>query len=558
MPEPSPPLAAVTTPSGRGEDRPRPDAPIRPARLGRAGDGLALRCLHAARRGVGPILRRHWLFVAFLVVAVGLRIVVLIAYWPGLELFTDSYDYLALAHAVVPGTWHPAGYPLFLVALSATGQLGVVIVVQHLMGIAMGFLIYRLVLRLGARRSLAALAALPVLLDGYQLSLEQFITAETLTSLLLLGGLAVLFSRETVGARRGATVGLLLAAATLTRTAILPVLVVVGLYLLLRHRRYALLAYCAVVVAALGSYGGWYAATYGHFGFDDWTGVYLYGRVAPFATCDYALPAKEARLCPAQPLSQRTKNGEFYSDDARGSPLWAQPGLGTRDQRNQLAEQFGIAVIEHQPLDYLSAVLADTWHYFTPGRWMAADRIDMQRWRFPPPHIHPNRDNYHVYFANRGFAGRITASPDPALMGPLRTYQSIFYTPGPLFLACLIGAFAVALGLVRGRSGRRQARWACLVFGATAFLVLLTPSLIWGFSYRYELPLLVLLPPAGAVAADFALDAVAGRRLGGRVPIGVTGRREDELRRSTAAPTPPSDRTAATTAAAIQSDPEAG
>jgi hypothetical protein len=509
--------------------------------------------LHAARGRVGPILRRHWLFAAFLVVAVGLRFVVLIAYWPGLELFTDSSDYLALAHAVIPGPWHPAGYPVFLALLSVTGQLAVVVVVQHLMGIAMGLLIYRLVLRLGARRWLAALAALPVLLDGYQLSLEQFITAETLTSLLLLGGLVVLFSREAIGARRGAAVGLLLAAASLTRTSILPVLIVVGLYLLLRRRRYALLTYCAVVAAALGSYGGWYAATYGHFGFDDWTGIYLYGRVAPFATCDYALPPREARLCPAQPVSQRTKNGEFYSDNGP-SLLWA-PGLGTRDQRNLLGERFAIAVIEHQPLDYLSAVLADTWHYFTPGRWMAADRIDMQRWRFPSPHIHPNQDDYHVYFANEGLnLHRITPSPDPALMGPLRTYQSIFYTPGPLFLACLIGAFSVALGLVRQRSGRRQARWACLVLASTAVGVLLSPSLIWGFSYRYGLPLLVLLPPAGAVAADLGLDAVARRRLGGRGPVGVKGRREDNLRRSTTAPTPPSDRTAATTAAANRSD----
>jgi hypothetical protein len=556
MQEPSLPLAAVTIPPGPREARLRSDAPLRPARLGRARDGFALPSLHAARRRVGPILRRHWVFAAFLVAAVGLRIVVLIAYWPGLELYTDTSDYLALAHAVVPGTWHPAGYPLFLVPLSLTGQLGVVVVVQHLMGIAMGLLVYGLVLRLGARRWLAVLAALPVLLDAYELSLEQFILAETLTSFLLLGGLFVLFSRETVSARRGATVGLLLAAATLTRTSILPVLVVVGLYLLLRGRRRALLTYCAVAAAALGGYGGWYAAAHGSFGFDDWTGIYLYGRVAPFATCDYALSPTEARLCPAQPVSQRGKNGEFYSDDARGSPLWA-PGLGTRHQRNVLGERFAISVIEHQPVDYFSAVLADTWHYFTPGRWMAADRIDMQRWRFPSPHIHPNQDNYHVYFANEGFnQHRITPSPDPALMGPLRTYQSIFYTPGPLFLACLIGALAVSLGLVRRRSGRRQARWACLVLAVSAVVLLLSPSLIWGFSYRYGLPLLVLLPPAGAVAADLALDTAARRRLGGRSPASGRGRREDEFRRSPTAPTPPSDRTAATTPAAMQSEAE--
>jgi hypothetical protein len=207
-------------------------------------------------------------------------------------------------------------------------------------------------------------------------------------------------------------------------------------------------------------------------------------------------------------------------------------------------------VIEHQPLDYLGAVLADTWHYFTPGRWMDTDRIDMQRWRFPPPHIHPRRDAYHVFFANQGFNHRrITPSPDPALMAPLRTYQSIFYTPGPVFLACLIGALAVGVGLLRRRSGRRQARWACLVLSATAILLLLSPSLIWGFSYRYELPLLVVCPPAGALAADLALDALARRRRG-RGPNGARAHREDELRRSSAAPTPPSDQTAARTPAA--------
>jgi hypothetical protein len=501
----------------------------------------ALGSFPLAGRRIEEILRRHWLIAAFLAVAVVLRIVVLIAYWPGLELYLDSYDYLVLAHTLIPGTWHPSGYALFLAPLSLTGQLGVVVVIQHLMGIAMGLLVYVLVLRLGARRWLAAVAALPVLLDGYQLNLEQFILAETLTSLLLLGGLVVLLSREMTTARRGAMVGLLLAAATLTRTSILPVLVLVGLYFLLRRRWHALLAYCAVVVVALGAYGGWYAANHGYFGYDDWTGIYLYGRVAPFATCDYSLPAREARLCPSQPVSQRTQNSEFYSD-SNASRLEG-PGLGisshysveTRHQRSLLGERFAIDVIEHQPLDYLSAVLADTWHYFTPGRWMSTDRIDMQRWRFPSPHIHPQQNAYHVYFANQGFTHGIRPSPTPALMGPLRTYQSIFYTPGPLFLVCLIGALAVSSGLVRRRSGRRQARWACLVLGTTAVVLLLSPSLIWGFSYRYEIPLLVLCPPAGAVAADLALDALARRRVSGRGPVEAEGRGTGTLRRSTTA-----------------------
>src|SRR5579871_103998 len=109
MEEPSLPRAVVTRPA-------RPfDATFRPAPLGRPHDGVTRPSLHAAIRRIAPILRRHWLLAAFVVLAVGLRIVVTIAYWPALELYTDSSDYISLAHAVLPGTWHPAGYPLFLV-----------------------------------------------------------------------------------------------------------------------------------------------------------------------------------------------------------------------------------------------------------------------------------------------------------------------------------------------------------------------------------------------------------------------------------------------------------
>jgi hypothetical protein len=82
MQEPSLPVPAVTIPPGRREARPRADAGPRSPPRG----GVALRCLHAVRGRVGPILSRHWLFATFLVVGVGLRVVASIAYWPGLEL----------------------------------------------------------------------------------------------------------------------------------------------------------------------------------------------------------------------------------------------------------------------------------------------------------------------------------------------------------------------------------------------------------------------------------------------------------------------------------------
>jgi hypothetical protein len=97
-------------------------------------------------------------------------------------------------------------------------------------------------------------------------------------------------------------------------------------------------------------------------------------------------------------------------------------------------------------------------------------------------------------------------------MDPLRTYQSVFYTPGPLLLACLIGALVIAAGLLRKGTGRRHARWAALVLAVSSVLVVLVPSMVAQFSYRYGLPLLVLLPPAGAAAADIGLDALLARR----------------------------------------------
>jgi hypothetical protein len=472
--------------------------------LAQAGRGLV--------RRAGCAIRRHWLFAAFVFLAVGLRVAVSIAYWPGLELFGDSYDYLRVARVVQPGHWNPSGYPLFLALLAVTGRFWVVVVVQHLVGITTGVLVYMLVLRLGVRRWLAAIAALPVLLDGYQLDIEQFILPETLVELLLIAGLTLLLWREKISPWRGAMVGLLLAAATLTRTAILPVLAVVGVYLLVRGGRWrTLVAYCAVAALALVGYGGWFAATYGYVGYSDNTGYWLYGRVAPFATCDYRLPAREALLCPKRPVLTRPHSSEFWTWDPR-SPLTWRPGLGFHHQRNLLAERFAIDIIEHQPLAYAGAVISDIWHYFTPGRWMTADRVSMRRWRFPPPHIHPNVDAYHVSFANKGFTGTITPSPDPALMGPLRTYQSFFYTPGPAFLACLVAALVAGFGLARGCASRRHARWGGLVLAVSGLAVVVTPSLGLGFSYRYGLPLLVLLPPAGAVGADIALGALARRR----------------------------------------------
>ncbi len=470
------------------------------------------------RRLAGPGLRavaRHWLFLLFLLGGAAMRALVALAYRPALELFGDSFTYLydAAHPGAVAQVGHPVGYSLFLRAFFPAGSIGAVTDAQHVLGLAMAVLVYVLLLRLGVRRTLAALATLPILLDGYQLDIEQFIMAETLLELLLVVAMAILLWRRRVRPLGAAVAGLLLVGAVLTRLAAAPVLPCVALYFLLRRHWRSLLVFAAVCAAALTGYSMWMSSASGYSGLSAGGGYQLYGRVAPFATCDYPLPRKVRRLCPALPVGLRSHNLEFYVWDPVGSPLY-QPGLGSPRQRNALAEKFFKEVVIHQPLQYAAVVAGDTWHYFTPGRWMTpgTNTVDLQRWRFPTSALQPYRDQLHVFFANHGLRLQpIRPHLDPALFTPLRRYQSIAYTEGPLLLACLVGAGLAALGLVRRRTGRRQARWAGLLLAASGLVLLLTPSLTAGFSYRYGLPVLVLLPPAGALAADVGVDGLAAR-----------------------------------------------
>jgi hypothetical protein len=120
------------------------------------------------------------------------------------------------------------------------------------------------------------------------------------------------------------------------------------------------------------------------------------------------------------------------------------------------------------------------------------------------------------------------------LAGFLRGYQLHGgYTPGPLLafaaLAGLTGAvIALAGGLAatRGRSllssRQRELALACLLVFGSAVAVLLASDL-FEFSWRYQLPALVTLPPAGALG--LALLGSLQRR---RAPAGhPQGRNEN-------------------------------
>jgi dolichyl-phosphate-mannose-protein mannosyltransferase len=157
------------------------------------------------------------LFAILLVLAALGRAIVQLAYQPAL-LFSDSAGYLYNAEYLVPLQLRPAGYAFFLNPLLAAHNLAVVAVAQHLLGLALGVDIYVLLVRLGLRQWVAALAAVPVLFDGFELDIEQYVMSDTLFELLLLAGLMLLvLPRRRLGHWQIAAAGMPLAFAGIVR-----------------------------------------------------------------------------------------------------------------------------------------------------------------------------------------------------------------------------------------------------------------------------------------------------------------------------------------------------
>ncbi|MDQ6854116.1 MAG: hypothetical protein M3046_10595, partial [Actinomycetota bacterium] len=184
--------------------------------------------------------RRHWVFLVVLGIGLVLRVVTQVAYRPAL-LFIDSYRYLENLHDLSPtAVSQPLGYTVLLLRpVLSVGNLAVVAGLQHIIGLGMGVAIYALVVRLGARRWVAVLAAAPVLLDAYQLQIEQNIMSEVLLQALVLGAVVLLLWRRPVTLPVLAIAGLLFGLATSVR--------VVGGVLVLP----------AVAFALVAGTGGW-------------------------------------------------------------------------------------------------------------------------------------------------------------------------------------------------------------------------------------------------------------------------------------------------------------
>ena len=176
-------------------------------------------------------MRHHWLVSILLVAGLVLRVLAQIGYRPAL-LYVDSLKYL---YGASPGS-DPLGYRVVLKVILLFGDLGTVAAIQHLLGLAMAVALYLVLLRRGVPVWLSAVAVAPVLLDGYQLQMEQTIMPDVWFEALIVAGLAVLLWRPVLTPRFAIAAGLILGASATVKALgeflVLPVLV----YLLAARR----------------------------------------------------------------------------------------------------------------------------------------------------------------------------------------------------------------------------------------------------------------------------------------------------------------------------------
>lgn len=445
----------------------------------------ALQGLAVAWRVLGRLVAGHRVFTGVLVGGAVVRLVTMLGYRPVLWFTGDSYFYAAYTLRLRPSPTRTEGYSFFLKLLQPFHSWTLVALVQHAMGLAMAVMLYALLLRARLPKWAAALAAVPVLFDGYQIEFEHLVMSETLFTFLLMAAVtAVLWREGRLPVWVGVLAGALLAWAVLVRSAgVGAVPVVLGCLLLRRVGVRAVAATTAAFVAPVLAYAFWFQSINGSFALTSSDGLYLWGRTATFADCGKINPPpNERRLCLTTPVGHRQAPGAIIWRDVPARHL---PGGPTATASNKLLRSFSLHAIEAQPVDYLWAVTKGTARAFSPRRYPYPNRATEELYHFPASahHFPPKERLNHmtVLAAVRGYGHENPSQVVRPYASIMRGYQSYVFLPGPLLFVIFV---AGAAGLVR----RTAPRTAVLTAWGVGVALLVFPIATADFDYRYVVP----------------------------------------------------------------------
>jgi hypothetical protein len=444
-------------------------------------------------------LRQHWLVAVLLTAGLVLRVLAQFAYRPAL-FYIDSVKYLFNSDGN-----DPEGYKLPLRAILQVANFNTVVAIQHLLGLAMAVVLYVLLQRRGVPRWLAALAVAPVLLDAYQVQQEQTIMPTTWFEALIVAGIAILLWQPTLSWRRVVLGGIVLGTSAtvaqvgeaLIPAAVIFVLAAGGDWRRAIGKAAALCAACAlpILVYCTGSYLATGSFFLSHSGVTS-----FYGRTAAAADCaTIKLPAAERGLCPTKAQQAR---GNDWLEFATYAPVQHYYRTLPRAEVDSLVTSFSRSVLTQQPLRVLDAYGRDVLKLYSVDRVTAPGDPPIDRWQF--------RTTF-PYFSAHATPSIVKAAADrfgggaPAVWRPVAAFLTSYqldggYTPGPVLLLCTVTGLVGSLVVLRRRSAEptRQVALACLLFFASAVALTLISDL-FVFSWRYQLPALVTLVPAGAL-----------------------------------------------------------
>lgn len=440
---------------------------------------------------------RHWLrhipFAGALLAGVALRWIDWRAYRPAL-LYPDSVSYLGDALTGKLDVHRPSGYSFVIAPFAGPGDTSMISLSQHLLGLAVAVGLYALLLRRGVPAWGAALANVPLLFDPLQLVLEQYVLSDVLFEALLAFACGLLLWRRRPGLIEVIAAGALLGYAAIVRGAgmglVVPAAVAVASLRLGWRRVGALVVAFALPVvgymAAFNSqHGVWATNTY--------SSRYLYGRITSFVHCHAGLqlPAYERPLCPKQSVARR-HNSDWYMwrPDSPQKSLKTPPGVSV----TQALHDFDKRVVRAQPVAFARIVVRDFLFGFHPSRTHSVPGFPPSRWLFHGRYWSLDGTKAARHFRQLGYGPLVAERKYSSF---LTKFQKVFHVPGPLLLlAAIIGLMASA-GFGRAReSGNRV---ACGLLLAVCMVPLLTAAALSGFSWRYQLPQLALLGPAGAL-----------------------------------------------------------
>jgi hypothetical protein len=503
-----------------------------------AGGGTAGSRFDRAVWSVIDLLRRHWVLALLLAAGLVLRVVAQVGYEPAL-LFIDSKKYIFGTNFNTGywGSYDPIGYTLLMLRpVLMFANLGLVALLQHLLGLAMAVALYVLMLRHGVARWLAALAVAPVLLDAYQLNAEQTIMPDVLFEALMVAGIVLLLWQPRPGLAFVILGGLALGTSAPVRQVgealILPALIYVmaaarGWRTRLLHGAVLTFCFALPVVGYMG-----YSGVVLHYGYElsNMGDAYLYGRTAHAAECaTLKIPADVRPLCPSPSVAATLGvDGLVNSPSApRVTYIPVNVKLGVLVNTLPLQRQLAYAVLRQQPMRVIGDIAKDAVKIFALTRNTQQGDTPIKRWQFqisypyfPPGISQYGKNSATNLFAAAGGGGAARVYRPAAVV--LRDYQLHGgYTPGPVFLLTLLAGMAGICTIRRRRDPGLGL--ACLLVTGSAVAVLLGADL-YEFSWRYQLPALVTLPIAGALGATAIAQYVRERRTAdAAVPPGPIG-----------------------------------